>query len=29
LITLTGVGHEFPPRAVWDVVLTLILEHTA
>jgi pimeloyl-ACP methyl ester carboxylesterase len=29
LVTLTGVGHEFPPRAVWDVVLTLILDHTA
>lgn len=29
LITLTGVGHEFPPRAVWDVVLTVILDHTA
>lgn len=29
LIPLTGVGHEFPPRAVWDVVLTVILDHTA
>jgi pimeloyl-ACP methyl ester carboxylesterase len=29
VITLTGVGHEFPPRAVWDVVLTATLEHTA
>jgi len=29
LVTLTGVGHEFPPRVVWDVVLTLILDHTA
>ena len=29
VVTLTGVGHEFPPRAVWDVVLTLILDHTA
>ena len=29
LVTLTGVGHEFPPRAVWDVVLTEILDHTA
>jgi len=29
VVPLTGVGHEFPPRAVWDVVLTLILDHTA
>jgi pimeloyl-ACP methyl ester carboxylesterase len=29
LVPLTGVGHEFPPRAVWDVVVAEILRHTA
>ncbi len=29
LILLDGVGHEVPPRPVWDVVVPAILEHTA
>jgi pimeloyl-ACP methyl ester carboxylesterase len=29
LIPLDGVGHEVPPRAVWDVVVSAIVEHTA
>ncbi|RSM72514.1 alpha/beta hydrolase [Actinoplanes sp. ATCC 53533] len=29
LVPLPGVGHEFPPRAVWDVVVAEILRHTA
>ena len=29
LVPLPGVGHEFPPRAVWDVVVEEILRHTA
>jgi pimeloyl-ACP methyl ester carboxylesterase len=29
LVPLPGVGHEFPPRAVWGVVLEEILRHTA
>ncbi len=29
LVPLPGVGHEFPPRAVWDVVIEEILRHTA
>lgn len=29
LLPLEGVGHEVPPRAVWDIVIPAILEHTA
>jgi pimeloyl-ACP methyl ester carboxylesterase len=29
MVPLPGVGHEFPPRAVWDVVVAEILRHTA
>jgi pimeloyl-ACP methyl ester carboxylesterase len=29
LVPLPGVGHEFPPRAVWEVVIREILRHTA
>jgi pimeloyl-ACP methyl ester carboxylesterase len=29
LVPLPGVGHEFPPRAVWGVVISEILRHTA
>ena len=29
LVPLPGVGHEFPPRAVWEVVVEEILRHTA
>jgi pimeloyl-ACP methyl ester carboxylesterase len=29
LIPLDGVGHEVPPRAVWDVVVPAIIERTA
>jgi pimeloyl-ACP methyl ester carboxylesterase len=29
LLPLEGVGHEMPPRAVWDQVIGAILEHTA
>jgi pimeloyl-ACP methyl ester carboxylesterase len=29
LIRLDGVGHEYPPRQVWDVVVRAILRHTA
>jgi pimeloyl-ACP methyl ester carboxylesterase len=29
LLPLAGVGHEMPPRAVWDEVIAAILEHTA
>ena len=29
LVPLPGVGHEFPPRAVWEVVIEEILRHTA
>jgi pimeloyl-ACP methyl ester carboxylesterase len=29
LIALERVGHEFPPRAVWDIVVPAILAHTA
>jgi pimeloyl-ACP methyl ester carboxylesterase len=28
LLPLEGVGHEMPPRAVWDQVIGAILEHT-
>jgi pimeloyl-ACP methyl ester carboxylesterase len=28
LLTLAGVGHEVPPRPVWDQVVTAILGHT-
>ena len=29
LVPLPGVGHEFPPSAVWGVVIEEILRHTA
>jgi pimeloyl-ACP methyl ester carboxylesterase len=29
LLALERVGHEVPPRAVWDVVVPAILQHTA
>jgi pimeloyl-ACP methyl ester carboxylesterase len=29
LVPLPGVGHEFPPQAVWDVVVEEILRHTS
>jgi pimeloyl-ACP methyl ester carboxylesterase len=29
LVPLPGVGHEFPPQAVWSVVIEEILRHTA
>jgi len=29
LVPLPGVGHEFPPRAVWGVVIEEVLRHTA
>lgn len=29
LVPLFGVGHQMPPPAVWDVVITEILEHTS
>jgi pimeloyl-ACP methyl ester carboxylesterase len=28
LVVLDGVGHEYPPRAVWDTVVPAILDHT-
>jgi pimeloyl-ACP methyl ester carboxylesterase len=28
LVVLDGVGHEYPPRPVWDTVVAEILEHT-
>lgn len=29
LIPLEGVGHQVPPRPVWDVVIPALLEHTS
>ena len=29
LLPLEGVGHEMPPRSVWDQVVAAILDHTA
>jgi pimeloyl-ACP methyl ester carboxylesterase len=29
LVPLEGVGHEFPPRQVWDQVVEELLDHTA
>jgi hypothetical protein len=29
LLALERVGHEVPPRTVWDVVVPAILRHTA
>jgi pimeloyl-ACP methyl ester carboxylesterase len=29
LLPLEGVGHEMPPRPVWDQVVAAILDHTA
>jgi len=28
-LALPGAGHEAPPRETWDVVVPLLLEHTA
>ena len=28
LVPLEGVGHEMPPRPVWDQVVAAILDHT-
>ncbi|SDT53934.1 alpha/beta fold hydrolase [Jiangella sp. DSM 45060] len=29
LVPLDGMGHQYPPRAVWDTVVTEIVAHTA
>ena len=29
LVELEGMGHEVPPRSLWDVVVPAIVEHTA
>jgi pimeloyl-ACP methyl ester carboxylesterase len=29
LVVLDGVGHEYPPREVWDEFVVAVLEHTA
>jgi hypothetical protein len=29
LLALERVGHEMPPRALWDVVVPTILRHTS
>lgn len=29
LLPLPGVGHQMPPRAVWDVLVPALLRHTA
>ena len=29
LLPLEGMGHEMPPRPLWDQVVAAILEHTA
>jgi pimeloyl-ACP methyl ester carboxylesterase len=29
LVPLEGVGHEMPPRPVWDQVVAVIVDHTA
>ncbi|HKE13300.1 MAG TPA: alpha/beta hydrolase [Kofleriaceae bacterium] len=29
LVPLAGVGHEYPPRAVWRIVVPAIVRHTA
>ncbi|HYU15483.1 MAG TPA: alpha/beta hydrolase [Candidatus Acidoferrum sp.] len=29
LVAMDKVGHEYPPRAVWDVVIPAILRHTS
>ncbi|MGH8773867.1 MAG: alpha/beta fold hydrolase [Jiangellaceae bacterium] len=29
LLLLEGVGHQYPPRAVWNVLIPALLEHTA
>jgi pimeloyl-ACP methyl ester carboxylesterase len=29
LLPLKGVGHEMPPRPLWDPVVAAILDHTA
>ena len=29
LIPLAGVGHEYPPPAVWGIVIAELLRHTA
>ncbi|HEV2778765.1 MAG TPA: alpha/beta hydrolase [Actinophytocola sp.] len=29
LLTLDGVGHDYPPRPTWDVVITALVAHTS
>ena len=29
LLPLDGMGHEVPPRGLWDVVVPAIVEHTS
>ena len=29
LVPLPGVGHQMPPRAVWDIVVPAIVQHTS
>jgi pimeloyl-ACP methyl ester carboxylesterase len=29
LLLLEGVGHELPPRGIWDIVIPAILRHTS
>ena len=29
LLRIAGMGHEMPPREVWDIVIPAILEHTS
>jgi pimeloyl-ACP methyl ester carboxylesterase len=29
LLTLEGMGHQVPPRELWDIVVPALLEHTA
>jgi pimeloyl-ACP methyl ester carboxylesterase len=29
LLPLAGMGHEVPPRALWDVVVPAVVEHSS
>jgi pimeloyl-ACP methyl ester carboxylesterase len=29
LLTLPGMGHQAPPRSLWDTVVPALLAHTA
>ena len=29
LLALEGMGHQVPPEPLWDVVVPVLLEHTA